>query len=403
MGRSMKLVAALAAVVLVGCGSDSNSSPMDSDNIRAGRTDNDSPQYVGTYTLQGAVMNAVTGQRIAGNDLQLWLIQGEEIRTPNRLERDVAKPLAGEYAFTGIPADYFRGNKVYKVVAIAPGFQRFEGEVSFQVNYVDGEDIVDTVYNRIGNIYLFPIGVAAPDYAFTVTYNGKGVPNATVLLSQCSWGFEGPRAAAPRFEDRTIWASPGYVPSLSATTDAAGRVTFAGAQLALGACYEPFVLPVSFEGVQLAAEGSDSIIAGLDVHEIVIPLGDLEPGNALGLWVTSASNSVAGSVQADGKLVLRFSRPVSLVNPTGFAATASTGTLNAAPVLASLSADGLELTLTPSWATPPAATARNVTVTYGDGTAGVTVQGYPGAMFQVGNLVDASNASINPMVVLVGP
>ena len=93
-----------------------------------------------SYTLQGIIADAVTGQRLGG-DLKLYLIQGPEVRGPSRLITGTSDPLMGEYAFTGIPVTFagFDGtpSNTWKVVAIRSGYQRFESELAFNPNTLD--------------------------------------------------------------------------------------------------------------------------------------------------------------------------------------------------------------------------------------------------------------------------
>src|SRR5438045_9299951 len=103
--------------------------------------------------------------------------------------------------------------------------------------------IVNQAYSKIGNIYLFPIGVPAPDYAFTVTYQGKPVPTATVQLDPSTAGN------STTFVQTTGNALPnntGYAEALTQVTDATGTATLLGTTLALAAAYEVTVLPVAF-------------------------------------------------------------------------------------------------------------------------------------------------------------
>src|SRR2546430_2147298 len=82
------------------------------------------------FTLQGVVADAVTGARLGG-DLKLSLVQGTEVRGPTRLITGSGDPLAGEYAFSGVPLNLNSGNNVFKVIAIRSGYQRFESEISY--------------------------------------------------------------------------------------------------------------------------------------------------------------------------------------------------------------------------------------------------------------------------------
>src|SRR6478735_2881877 len=101
MGRIMYGLAVSSAVMTAACSND---------------TLGDRKAINLTYTLQGVVSDAVTGARIGGDDLELYIVEGDDIRGPSRLNDDVTDPLAGEYAFSGIPVDFTAGNKTYKVV-----------------------------------------------------------------------------------------------------------------------------------------------------------------------------------------------------------------------------------------------------------------------------------------------
>ena len=238
-------------------------------------------------------------------------------------------------------------------------------------------------------MYLWPVGFHAPDYTFTVLYNGKPVPNAAVQLTPYVYGGATGNNQNPDVISYT-YAEFG-APDLSGVTDANGQVTFAGASLVLGGEYYAEVEPVVFEGVQLRVSGT-----GLDVGysntALVINMTnvDLVPGgNRYGLYVTNISNSVNGQVDATGTLTIVFSRPVVLHTSATqlFAATETSpvGVLATPPVNATLSSDGLTLTLTPSsWSPLPGAGETNTSITYSDGGEFLTVVGYPaGDTFEV--------------------
>lgn len=402
--KNFTLVAALLAMgTLTGCGDDvtnQNTFPAPAVN-----------QLDLRYTMQGKIMDATTGQALGGNDLQLFLVQGVTNRTADKLIVDPASPLMGEYAFNNIPADTVNNNKTFKVVAVKSGYQRFEGEVTFTATATGG-NLYDTSFNRVGNIYLFPVGAAAPSYTFTVTLNNKPVPNAKVLLQ--------PRAStnvqtAPgTVVSSTIAATTGYLQTLEGTTDASGKVSFAGGDLVLGGSYLPVVQPVIFEGMQTARTVGTAVQVGLSNSSAVIAADYLaNSGNPYGLFVTTASNTNPGSITGSGILTMTFSRPVILNGATGFTAVVysdnfgSTAALNVAPntVTASLSGDGLTLTLTPNFTTPFAADDFGGTVVYSNGTASVSVREAPGDSFQVfGDLLNAvSNANQSGEVQMIGP
>jgi len=115
-------------------------------------------------------------------------------------------------------------------------------------------------------------------------------------------------------------------------------------------------------------------------NDVTINLDALSAGGSFHLYVINASNRPDGQLQADGKLVVTLSTPISVVNPNCFNAGLNPNATNAAgtakslgalsqtqPVNTTLSADGLTLTFAPNYSTAPAATDRNVFITYDDG------------------------------------
>jgi hypothetical protein len=378
-------------------------------------------------TLQGTIMDAITGERLGGTDMEIYLIQGGITRTPttfntgvklkgflNRKDNSTAT-LMGEYSFTDIPSEttYYddsnsqplpgedpdqENTREYKIVVKKPGFQEFNGIVEF-----------DDEANVIGNIYLFPVGYNTPDYTFTIVCadGGKPVPNATVLFQ--------PQAANNDMitsDDHVLKPSSGYLPSLQAKSDANGMVTFQGSQLALGARYALTVLPIKFEGITLGLNeyGTFDIGYTASYNVDMIYLDDLEDYD-YGLYVTEISNSAYDTVDSTGALTITFNRAVTLgTRPApatanfGATSTSPTGVLDAtAPVTAVLSTDGLTLTLTPVWTTVPAATDYGTSITYLNGTGYLSVAGYPGSEIHLTDLQDAAGDSISRTVLLTTP
>jgi hypothetical protein len=293
---------------------------------------------------------------------------------------------------------------------------------------------VDTSYNKIGNIYLFPVGVGSPDYTVTTTYNGKPVGTATVQLDPIPASDSGTFVVGGTGD--TLTATNGYLASLAQTTDATtGKTTFAGTSLALGVFYKVTVLPVTFKDsagttVQLGtfnpAGAGINFIAGLGTTDIQIPLVKVNaPGAAL-LYATGASNRATGQLATDGKLTITLSAPVTLANPTGFNATLNPGT-NAAgtaagagvlsatqPVIATLT-DPQTLVLAPNYTNAPAGTDRGVAITYANGPpAGAPVgvgpgqlvpKDYPALSFSAfgGGLRFADGTAVSGVVNITGP
>lgn len=366
-----------------------------------------------TFTLQGIVADAVTGQRI-GSDLKLYLVQGTDVRGPSRLVSNTADPLAGEYAFAGIPASTDCNNSPFKVVAVKSGYQRFESEIQSCFNTTtlgnNGTQVqlLDTVLTRIGNIYLYPVGTAAPDYHFIVNYNGAAVNGAMVQLDPVTNSNAGTFLQG----SNTLANSGGYVASLTAQTDATGSVTFAGTTLALGGVYRVQVLPLAMKNssgstTQLGLyTAPQALLPGQSATSVLLNVAGIQAQ----LYATSASNRAVGQVTPSGQLVITFSAPVTLSNPNGFGATMAGGgaaVLAAQPVNASLSTDGLTLTLSPNYTTPPASTDKNVTITYANGTAFFVPKDSPALSYTLfgggGAIRFLDNSALSGVVQISGP
>ncbi len=384
----------------------------------AGCSDDAKKTYGNTYSLTVFAYDAVTGAPITSAALAAGLVLYEDSDKVQPVVLDTT--LAGAVIFKDVPADYATKNKVYPIFASVAGYQAFQGEVTFAThdNNVDQGMTglpTDDLFSQVGYIHLWPVGFHAPDYTFTVLFNGKPVPNAAVKFDMGDQS-----SGAGNNQNHGVIAATyyGLIPSLTGTTDANGNVTFLGANLMLGASYDFEVEPIVFEGVQLASGSDNGVIVGTDDATRVVSLSntDLVPGaNKYGLYVKSISNSVEGQVSS-GTLTIVLSRAVVLHTSTTaptqlFDATqTSSGALNlTTPVNATLSADGLTLTLSPSWTTNPNGADRGSTITYNDGSAFLTVVGYPADTFGVfgdslpGLSLAAGPASNYRTVTLVAP
>lgn len=372
---SLSLVAALS-VLLVQCG--------DHDGDLGASISNN--YFDDVYTLQGAVFNANTGARIGGeeDDFQIYLIENNNIHTPDRLERSGV--LSGEYAFYDLPIT-LHGNATYRIVVVATDFQQFEGVIANNAAY-DGStggttttalqnannwnNTFDTDYTVLGNIYIYPVGSEATDFEVIVRYDGERVEGATVVLEQ-----DAASNRALLTENNRIGAASGYLPVLTGTTDSDGSAVFDGADLVLGGAYNVTVLPVVYEGVNLDEHtGTQILVGSTDSDDTlgdenapvvqVIDLLDSVPGtDDDGLFVVSASNEddddVTGSTNA-GQLVLVFNRDIQINNNeagdlcTAALTGATTATLDPDPedqVDISYDSDTFTLTLTPVFTVDP--------------------------------------------------
>ncbi|MEH6448576.1 MAG: hypothetical protein V7765_07890 [Oleispira sp.] len=343
-------------------------------------------------TLQGSIFNAIDGTRITDESLKVTLVQGSNYRNAN--VRRGSADFAGDYSIGNIPTSSNGGNITYRIVSSVDGFQPFEATFAFNVTTTGS--LQDNNANRVGNIYMYPIGSFANDVKVNVTYNSEPVANATVLLNPQTVS----NAPTTDVSNTLFPAQNGFQGAQTVVTDAAGIATFAAANLVLGGQYNISVLPTIHENTQLALPTASVFVVGTTPNIVNIPMTDSVPSAAAknGLYVTSLTNLDTNSVTAGGVLTLTFSRAVSLVDETAIGAnltSATTAALNAtsfpnSSVAAVLSTDGLTLTLTPQFAAAAAPVNYN-------GTNGTTADN--GLMVNFTNVfVRINDASDNAVV-----
>jgi len=413
-------------------------------------------------TLQGTLFNAATGERIGGTDV-VWYLQ-EGTKTINKPDvfytgatgsGTTSTDEIGDYAFKDIPSmDTLSTGSTdvlpneYRLTVIKPGFQRFEGII--------GKDMLANQDNVIKNIYLFPDESLIPCYTYTAEFNGKPVPNVKItaapyatinvnVLATDKWLSIGlndvlDEAGTPYsilgsafsvlglFNNNYFFPAPGYLASLTRTTDATGKASFCTAdttKLTAGCVYAVIVQPTEYfvdtsgtAGVQLAPTVRALVADYSDADQIIHLTTTRDYNNDYGLYVTSISNNVLDQIDTTGTLTITFNRAVTLgidtaVAPftSGFGAALavlpSATVWPAAPasrVNASLSADGLTLTLTPTWTTPPAlATEMGQAITYTNNNGYLSVKGYPDSKILLTDLEDTNTNSISLEVQLSRP
>ncbi len=348
------------------------------DTETATTSDNSTPnnEFNKTMSLQGTVFDATTGARLTGPSLTVTLTQGSNYYTPNVLKKAATDTVfGGDYAFVGIPITV-NASVTYRITVTFDGYQRFEGYYTPDATNPDDDlddddgnnNTIDTVYNDIGNIYMYPLGATATDVEVYVEYNDERCIGATVTLQPDTNSNNGVTE-----ENNTITASTGQLNVLTATTDNTGRALFNGADLVLGGSYHYTVLPFKHDGVQLGQSATTTIVVGTASIVRFVAMADLVPGDAVedGLYIVSISNQDADDIRSNGWLDIVFSRPVKLVMPnniTGVLANQGSGALfgGADAVVEELSADGLRLTLKPGFQTRIPSTATNSTITYGN-------------------------------------
>lgn len=351
------LILVLTAGMLFGCGDTTTSTSTAPTNVNQ--------NFDERGTLQGKIMDALTGAALGGSDLQVFLIQGTSNRTPDKLITDTNNALVGEYAFSNIPVT-LTANTTFKVVAIKNGYQRFEGNLVITAIPFGGGPTtgltLDENYNMIGNIYLFPMGAASGDVSvFVFDPVNVPIPGARVHLTQNINSNEVLVQAGNR-----LGASGGLISSLTATTDANGLATFAGSSLTLGGNYSVQVEPLTFQGVRLAFNNIDpssltGFFVGIDSSVQTVNMTTADDV----LFATSASNQVPGTITANGVLSVTFNQPITL-STTFFTATMTApGTPSPQTVTGILSNNNTTLTLTPTIATAPTAAGSTIIYTFG--------------------------------------
>jgi len=273
-------------------------------------------QFNKTATIQGTVFDATTGARIGDSSLKITMVRGAGYFPPAVLYNTTTDAtMLGDFVFSGVPVT-LGGVATYRVVASMTGYETFEGYCNFSGSLVDTNnddaDTEDTVYNYIGNIYMFPLGQTAPDYTFYVEYDSERVSGATVYME-----WKHPLSDETTNVIQAASGTHGLNATMVGTTDSAGTVTFASANLVLGGNYKITVLPMVFEGVQLARNEWGNVTVGVSVVANVISMSDLSPGSDdEGLFVTFASNSDQETLDAGGVLTITFNRAVTLVDET---------------------------------------------------------------------------------------
>lgn len=341
----MKMLIKSAALVatttlLVACGGDESSDNSINQNYHDIKT-----------TLQGSIFNAIDGSRITDESLTVTLVQGSDYREAKVRTGD--SDFAGDYAITKIPTSINGGgNSTYRIVSTVTGYQPFEAAVGFNVT---SNALQDKAANRVGNIYMFPLGSFASEVKVNVIFNGEPVANASVLLNPQT----NSNNATTDTSNILFPASAGFLGAQTVITDATGVATFSASSLVLGGQYSIDVLPTTHEGTQLALSAGNLTVVGTSNNINNITMTETVPGTQNGLYVTSASNLDTDTITSDGALVVTFSRAVSLVDESAigaFLTNATTAALDAtaAPnsnVAGVLSSDGLTLTLSPQFAT----------------------------------------------------
>lgn len=366
MKKGLVLFAGLllvAAVLLAGVGC--------AQSTKTGNAVNTIPSFVHYGSYMGTVFDAITGAALGGDDLKVYLIQGTEKREADKLVKDSEDDFVGDYAFNDVPFGINAGDLDFRIVVLNEGYQRFEAVVSIAAGVVVGNGNLtwvgdnDSVYtneilNFIGDIYLYPLDSSPGDLTVTVLDpQGDPVPNATVLLQQDINNNNTTTIAS----NNALAPVSGLHPSMSATSDTSGVVTFSGDNLVLGGNYTATVEAITVEGQELYTLTPSVFTVGTNTLSRTV---NMTAANGSAFALVSASNQVANTVTSSGVLTITFNQPI-IIETGEFTAveTSATGVLDATtPVSAALSNGDKTLTITPNWTTAPAATDIGATISY---------------------------------------
>jgi hypothetical protein len=347
-----KLLVFVLTLMMVGLfmGCDDTETVATSDNSTVNN------EFSQTMTVQGTIYDATNGARLTGSSLSIIMTRGATNYSPAVLKNGTSETtFAGDYAFTYIPIT-LNNEVTYRVIITMDGYQTYETYVTATTNAkptrAGDNNTIDTVYNMVGNVFLFPLGETAEDINIYVEYNNERVTGATVQLQQ----LVANSTATAQTNNAMAAAVNGTLPDLITTTDANGLATFAGSGLVLGGRYDVVVLPMVYEGTQLALDtGVTAIDVGTDIATRVVMMEDTAPGaEDNGLYIVNASNHDGEDLAPTGVLTVVFSKPVGINAERTFTAALTNAThavLDTDTVAATMSADNLTMTLTPQFTT----------------------------------------------------
>lgn len=258
------------------------------------------------------------------------------------------------------------------IFAQAPNYERFIGEYTYSELNSDIEHS-----QRVANIRLFPKGFAV-DYRFNVSFNNQPVPNAQVICQYTPMSGNSLQVSGTFLDPVNTGTT-----TINATSDADGVAELKGAQLVNGATYRcEAVMSQSIDGRTLAGQGN--ITAGVSQSEQRMAMSTSGSTDTLLYAVRSNADDDTKLMGMNGKLIVTFNRAVEIVPGTADCQTASaailyrdgdtdvgefypteTGNNASEQVIATLSGDGLTLTLGYNARVPFDTDDRGTSITFG--------------------------------------
>ena len=293
----------------------------------------------------------------ATNDVYA-LIEGSFKRAEPCGEGDANKtngiPADGCYRFEGVPTD-----TAIQIFAQYTGYEKFQGQTTVTTTAATTTDIPDADPQVIANIQLFPVGFSLDYHVLVTGTDAAPVQGVTVSCQHTDVDYlntAGTDFVQPEFTTTA---------AISATTDSTGSATIPGASLVNGGSYHCYVVPT---GAGAVDENDDfTFTAGSSDTQIQINVG-----NDVGLALYALSSNVDSTTALAGNatsLVITLNVPAEIVPGTQDCQTAvltdpdtnhsgntpptlptnvpndTAGSVNPETMTASLSADGLTLTL----------------------------------------------------------
>ncbi|HZH02862.1 MAG TPA: hypothetical protein VEY30_03690, partial [Myxococcaceae bacterium] len=345
-----------------------------------------------TGRIVGFVVNGQTGQRVnafaADDSLQnlkndsetrsniYAIVEGSFRRAEPCGKGDINEENAigadGCYRIEGVPT-----NTATPVIATIDTYERFHGQVNIDDNRYEQEDVRYTDPQVVGNIRVFPLGYGV-DYRVALSLNNRRIAGGTV---SCQLRQTTPNS----FQTDGDFLIPQNTTSgnVSAQSDGEGIAQLPGAQLVNGGSYTCEVF-YSTPNEGRVVSGALTFVAGVSAPDQFVTL-DSSPATGALVALSSNNDNPNALLGNNATLVIKLNKPAEIfpgtadcqvatlaapntdgdATPAGVLPTDAVGNGASETMTASLSADGLTLTLAYQAPTTPLDTDDlNTSVTF---------------------------------------
>jgi len=262
--------------------------------------DQDADGVSHTGTIQGVVVNALTGESIS-EGLRVSLMIDGRLKDASVLTfADEINPVT-QFGFTSVPADV-----ELPIVAIHPEFQDFEGLVKLN-SFMDGGGYLEkAVLNA--NIQLYPLGYSVPTYTVRVVHNGAPVPDAVVFVNPAENGNH------PLTFGNFLPAVSNRLGGFAVVTGSDGTVDLPSDELVLGGAYVLNVAPVEFNGEVMAASEDRNLVVGASNVVVTISITNISTTQRDNLYITSTNNDELPIMNSYSGIQINFSLPIEIIS-----------------------------------------------------------------------------------------